>query len=191
MDNLTDFSQPQRQSLLGVLVMFADTLQKFLRAMWPILLIWLVKMDASKTAFIYLGILVFIVILAIISYLQYYFFTFYIDEENSDFVIQKGVLNKTRITIQLHKIQQVNINQSLIQRFINVYKLEIDTAGSDKKEASISAIPHELAIVLKDRLINYAPEKSTFTEEKGVEEVPSSLLKISLSSLIKISKHIC
>ncbi len=74
MDNLTDFSQPQRQSLLGVLVMFADTLQKILRAMWPILLIWLVKMDASKTAFIYLGILAFILIIAIISYLQYYFF---------------------------------------------------------------------------------------------------------------------
>lgn len=186
MDNLTDFSQPQRQSLLGVLVMFADTLQKILRAMWPILLVWLVKMDASKTAFIYLGILAFIVILAIVSYLQYYFFTFYIDEENSDFVIQKGVLNKTRITIQLHKIQQVNINQSLIQRFINVYKLEIDTAGSDKKEASISAIPHELAIVLKDRLINYASENSTFIEDKEVVEIPSSLLKISLSSLIKI-----
>ena len=186
MDNLTDFYQPQRQSLLGVLVMFANTLQKILRAMWPILLIWLVKMDASKTAFIYLGILAFILIIAIISYLQYYFFTFYIDEENSDFVIQKGVLNKTRITIQLHKIQQVNINQSLIQRFINVYKLEIDTAGSDKKEASISAIPHELAIVLKDRLINYASENSTFIEEKEEVEVPSSLLKISLSSLIKI-----
>jgi putative membrane protein len=186
MNNLTDFSQPQRQSLLGVLVMFADTLQKILRAMWPILLIWLVKMDASKTTFIYLGILAFILIIAIISYLQYYFFTFYIDEENSDFVIQKGVINKTRITIQLHKIQQVNINQSLIQRFINVYKLEIDTAGSDKKEASISAIPHELAIVLKDRLINYASENSTFIEDKEVVEVPSALVKISLSSLIKI-----
>ena len=186
MNNFTDFSQPQRQSLLGVLVLFADTLQKILRAMWPILLVWLVKMDASNTAFMYLGILAFIVIIFIISYLQYYFFTFYIDEENSDFVIQKGVFNKTRITIQLHKIQQVNINQSLIQRFINVYKLEIDTAGSNKKEASISAIPHELAVVLKDRLINYAPEKSTFIDYKEVEEVPSSLLKISLSSLIKI-----
>ncbi|WP_396164838.1 PH domain-containing protein [Flavobacterium sp.] len=186
MNALTDFSQPQRQSLLGVLVMFANTLQKIVRAMWPILLVWLVKLDASNTLFIYLGIVAFVLIIAIISYLQYYFFTFYIDEENSDFVIQKGVLNKTKITIQLHKIQQVNINQSLIQRLINVYKLEIDTAGSDKKEASISAIPHELAIILKDRLINYASEKPTFTEEKEVVEAPSSLLKISLSSLIKI-----
>jgi putative membrane protein len=178
MNALTDFSQPQRQSLLGVLVMFANTLQKIVRAMWPILLVWLVKLDASNTLFIYLGIVAFVLIIAIISYLQYYFFTFYIDEENSDFVIQKGVLNKTKITIQLHKIQQVNINQSLIQRLINVYKLEIDTAGSDKKEASISAIPHELAIILKDRLINYASEKPTFTEEKEVVEAPSSLLKL-------------
>ncbi|WP_396218330.1 PH domain-containing protein, partial [Flavobacterium sp.] len=186
MNALIDFSQPQRQSLLGVLVMFANTLQKIVRAMWPILLVWLVKLDASNTLFIYLGIVAFVLIIAVISYLQYYFFTFYIDEENSDFVIQKGVLNKTKITIQLHKIQQVNINQSLIQRLINVYKLEIDTAGSDKKEASISAIPHELAIILKDRLINYASEKPAFTEEKEVVEAPSSLLKISLSSLIKI-----
>lgn len=186
MKALTDFSQPQRQSLLGVLVMFANTLQKIVRALWPILIVWLIKLDASNMLFIYLGIVAFVLIIAIISYLQYYFFTFYIDEENSDFVIQKGVLNKTKITIQLHKIQQVNINQSLIQRLINVYKLEIDTAGSDKKEASISAIPHELAIILKDRLINYASEKPTFTEEKEVVEAPSSLLKISLSSLIKI-----
>jgi putative membrane protein len=187
MNNLTDFSQPQRQSLLGVLVMFADTLQKILRAMWPILLIWLVKMDASKTAFIYTGILGFIVIIAIISYLQYYFFTFYIDEENSDFVIQKGVLNKTRITIQLHKIQQVNINQSLIQRFINVYKLEIDTAGSDKKEASISAISHELATILKERLINHTQQEAVESIENISEEVvATSFIKIGLPSLIKI-----
>ena len=187
MDNLTDFSQPQRQSLLGVLVMFANTLQKILRAMWPILLIWLVKMDASKTAFIYLGILAFILIIAIISYLQYYFFTFYIDEENSDFVIQKGVLNKTRITIQLHKIQQVTINQSLIQRLVGVYKLEIDTAGSDKKEATISAISYDLATILKERLIHHSQlENSNFFNINQEENAPNSLIKIGLSSLIKI-----
>ena len=63
MNALTDFSQPQRQSLLGVLVMFANTLQKIVRAMWPILLVWLVKLDASNTLFIYLGIVAFVLII--------------------------------------------------------------------------------------------------------------------------------
>jgi putative membrane protein len=186
MNNFIDFSIPQRQSLLGILVMFVNTLQKIVRAMWPILLIWLVKIDSHNKLFIYGGIFAFVVIIAVISYLQYYFFTFHIDKENGEFVIQKGILNKTRITIQLHKIQQVNINQSLIQRFINVYKLEIDTAGSDKKEASISAISHELATILKEQLINQSNNNNYIHQVDDTTELSSTLIKISLFSLIKI-----
>lgn len=149
MKQMTNFSQPQKQSLLGVVVMFANTLQKSVRAFWPVLLIWLVKFESLNKVMVFGGIAAVIVIIAIISYLQYHFFTFHIDEETNEFIIQKGVLNRTKIAIQLHKIQQVNINQSLIQRLVGVHKLEIDTAGSDKKEASISAISHELATISK------------------------------------------
>ena len=187
MNNLTDFSQLQRQSLPGIFVMFANTLQKSVRAFWPILLIWLVKFD-SLDKLVFFGIVAGVVILiGIISYLQYHFFTFHIDNKNQEFVIQKGIINKTRITIQLHKIQQVNINQSIIQRLVGVYKLEIDTAGSDKKEASISAISHDLATILKDRLIHYSQlENNDLIITNQEENAPTSLIKIGLSSLIKI-----
>lgn len=187
MNKSTDFSQPQRQSLPGILVMFANSLQKTVRALWPMLLIWLVKFDSLNKLVFFGSVAGVVLIIAIISYLQYLFFTFQIDEENGEFVIQKGVLNKTRITIQLHKIQQVNINQSLIQRLVGVHKLEIDTAGSDKKEASISAISHELATILKERLINHSQLELTENAEKNVEEItPTSFIKIGLHSLIKI-----
>ncbi len=187
MNKSVDFSQPQRQSLPGILVMFANSLQKTVRAMWPMLLLWLVKFDSLNKLVFFGSVAGVVLIIAIISYLQYLFFTFHIDEENGEFVIQKGVLNKTRITIQLHKIQQVNINQSLIQRLVGVHKLEIDTAGSDKKEASISAISHELATILKERLINHSQSELTENAEKNVEEItPTSFIKIGLPSLIKI-----
>lgn len=186
MNKSTNFSQPQKQSLLGVVVMFANTLQKSVRAFWPVLLIWLVKFESLNKVMVFGGIAAVIVIIAIISYLQYHFFTFHIDEETNEFIIQKGVLNRTKIAIQLHKIQQVNINQSLIQRLVGVHKLEIDTAGSDKKEASISAISHKLATILKERLINYSAIENHISQENEVEETPTSLLKISLISLIKI-----
>jgi putative membrane protein len=187
MNKLTDFSQPQRQSLPGIVVMFANTLQKSVRAFWPILLIWIVKIETLNTFFVFGGFIVAILIIAFFSYLQYYFFTFHIDDESNEFVIHKGVLNKTRISIQLHKIQQVNINQSLIQRLVGVYKLEIDTAGSDKKEASISAISHDLATILKERLIHHSQlENSVFLKINQEENEPTSLIKIRLSSLIKI-----
>ena len=151
------------------------------------LLIWLVKFDSLNKLVFFGSVAGVVLIIGFISYLQYLFFTFHIDEENGEFVIQKGVLNKTRITIQLHKIQQVNINQSLIQRLVGVHKLEIDTAGSDKKEASISAISHELATILKERLINHSQSELTENAEKNVEEItPTSFIKIGLPSLIKI-----
>ena len=156
MSNSVDFSKPQRQSLTGILVMFVNTLQKSVRAFWPILLLWLVKFETLNKLVVFGSVAGFLIVIGFFSYLQYWFFTFYIDEETNEFVIQKGVLKKTKITMQLHKIQQVNINQSLIQRLVNVHKLEIDTAGSDKKEGSISAISHELALILKERLIHYS-----------------------------------
>lgn len=187
MNKSVDFSQPQRQSLPGILVMFANSLQKTVRALWPMLLIWLVKFDSLNKLVFFGSIAGVVILLGVISYLQYLFFTFHIDDENGEFVIQKGVLNKTRITIQLHKIQQVNINQSLIQRLVGVHKLEIDTAGSDKKEASISAISHELATILKERLIHHSQLETTVNSEKVVEEAsPTSFIKIGLPSLIKI-----
>lgn len=187
MNKSVDFSQPQRQSLPGILVMFANSLQKTVRAFWPILIVWIVRFDSLNKLVFFGSIAGVILIIAVISYLQYLFFTFHIDDENAEFVIQKGVLNKTRITIQLNKIQQVNINQSLIQRLVGVHKLEIDTAGSDKKEASISAISHELATILKERLINHSQSELTENAEKNVEEItPTSFIKIGLPSLIKI-----
>ncbi len=187
MNKSIDFSQPQRQSLLGILVLFANSLQKTVRALWPMLLVWLVKFDSLNKLVFFGSVAGVVVLIGIISYLQYLFFTFHIDGDNGEFVIQKGVLNKTRITIQLHKIQQVNINQSLIQRLVGVHKLEIDTAGSDKKEASISAISHELATILKERLINHSQLETFENTEKVTEKVTlSSFIKIGLPSLIKI-----
>lgn len=186
MKAMANFSQPQRQSLLGVVVMFANTLQKSVRAFWPVLLIWLVKFDSLNKAMVFGGIAGVILIIGLISYLQYHFFTFHIDEKTNEFIIQKGILNRTKIAIQLQKIQQVNINQSLIQRLVGVYKLEIDTAGSDKKEASISAVSQELATILKERLINHAEVKNENYQINIEEEPPLSLLKVSLISLIKI-----
>lgn len=185
--NSSNFSQPQRQSLIGVLVLFANTVQKTVRAFWPLALVWLVRIETMNKFVLFGGTALILLLLALFSYLQYHYFTFHIDEETEEFVIQKGVFNKTRITIQLHKIQQVNINQSLIQKLVNVHKLEIDTAGSDKKEASISAISHELALGLKERLIALSKTSNeTAADEISESEEKQTLIAIHLISLLKI-----
>ena len=187
---MNTFNQPQRQSKIGIIVLFVDTLQKYARAFLPLAFIWFIKDEKPNMLYSILGLLASIIIAAVIAYLRYVNFTFYIDQQREEFVVHEGIFNKTKTTIQLSKIQQVNINQNLIQRIINVYALDVDTAGSDKKEGNIKAIAHELALSLKSKLLeNEVSETASeaftqITDPKTNFALP--FLKIDLLSLFKI-----
>ena len=190
----TDFSQPQRQSVVGILVMFFYTLQQYARALWPIIVIWIFKFDEVNKTYLLLGTILTLVVIGVVSYLRYLNFTFFLDTENEEFIITEGVFNKTKTAIQLNKIQQVNINQSFVQRLIGVYELDVDTAGTNKKEGAIKAISHELALELKSRLLENEVKKSISETdesqfEKSIEkqtEEEYPFIKISFLSLLKI-----
>ncbi len=185
-----NFNVPQRQSPIGILVMFANTLQHYIKAFWPLLLIWIFKSDQINKNYIVLGIVAIIVIVGVIAYLKYLNFTFYIDEDNDEFIINDGIFNKTKTTIQLNKIQQVNINQTLIQRLIGVYALDVDTAGSTNKEGKIRAISHNLALALKAKLMDNEKKVVSNNTEETVAEATQSVehpfLEISFLSLLKV-----
>lgn len=187
---MSNFNQPQRQSAVGIVVMFADTVQKIGRAFWPILLVAFVKAKHFSWGYFALGALAFLAVVGVIAYLKYRNFTFYIDENRDEFIVNDGIVNKSKTTIQLNKIQQVTIKQSLIQRLIGVYALEVDTAGSDKKEGNIKAISHDLAIALKAKLLeneSVVKGNSALPPVEAVavnQEVP--FLKISFLSLLKV-----
>lgn len=186
----TNFNQPQRQSKIGVLVLFFDSLYSLGKAFLPLVFIALVKADLTDKLIVFSGILGLIVVTAIVAYLKYINFTFYIDEENDEFIVNEGIINKTKTTIHLNKIQQVNIHQTLVHRIIGIYALNVDTAGSDKKEGNIKAISHSLALALKSKLLDNESKKSIARSEQinDDQEVISSntFLKINLISLFKI-----
>jgi uncharacterized membrane protein YdbT with pleckstrin-like domain len=181
---------PQRQSSIGVLILFFDTVQKWGRGLWPILVIWIFKFDELNKTYLLLGTVLVVLIIGIVAYLKYLNFTFYLDNENEEFIINEGILNKTKTIIQLNRIQQVDINQSLIQRIIGVYALDVDTAGSAKKEGRIKAISHPLALALKARLMDNEKKEISSVESQeafssgAVEERP--FMKISFLSLLKV-----
>ena len=189
-----DFSQPQRQSIVGIFVMFIYSLQGYAKAFWPILVIWIFKFDEINKGYLLAGTVAIFVVIGIVAYLRYRNFTFYIDPENDEFIITEGIFNKTKTAIQLHKIQQVNINQSFIQRMVGVYELTVDTAGSNKKEGDIKAISHALALDLKVRLLEN--DKKRIIDENSIDSIKVSsekqvdadipFINISFLSLLKI-----
>lgn len=182
-----DFSEPQKQSVAGIVVMFVASLQRAIRAIALPLIFIIIKSDNSSklTWNIIAGGILLIAVLAIFTYIRFQKFSFFLDEGKQEFVINKGVFTRTTLTIQLSKIQQVNINQSLLQQLIGVYSLDIDTAGSEKKEASIKAIDHATALKLKEKLLNKVNQSETsIAEIEPLKE--QTLLKLSIATLLKV-----
>jgi len=181
-----DFNTPQRQSAVGIVVMFANTLQKFLRNFWALLIVLIYKMPAIALVFVFLGVVFTLLLIGVIAYLQYLNFTFFLDQDKQEFVVQHGVLDKKRISISLDKIQQVNIDQSVLQRLIGVYSLDIDTAGSGSKEVSIKAIDHKSAQILKEKLLKKQTIKSEVIPNNPIlEGQEKESIRINFLSLLK------
>jgi len=186
---MSDFSQPQRQSRTGIVIMFFYALQQYARAFWPIILLSIFKFDKIGTLGLIGGIFIFLLILAAVAYLQYLNFTFHLDDSNDEFIISEGIFTKSKTAIKLNKIQQVNINQSLLQRIIGVYSVDVDTAGSNKKEGKIRAVSHELALALKTRLVDtdlkIIPSEDIAVQQL-VAEAEKPFITISFLSLLKV-----
>jgi putative membrane protein len=185
-----DFSQPQRQSKIGVLVMFFDTIRHFIRGLWPLLVVWFINRDTLQFLYIISFVSVLFIAVSVAAYLRFVNFTFYLDEKDEEFIINEGVFSKTKTVVGLDKIQQINITQSLLQRIIGVYGLEIDTAGSGKDEGKIKAVSHELALALKARLLQNEKRKDDFPKESA-EEITAvtgqkPFMEIGLLTLLKV-----
>jgi putative membrane protein len=182
-----DFSKPQRQSAVGIIIMAANTLQHLIRALIFPLIIAFAKADRQYLIYVGFGIVVLLILLFVYSYFNYRNFTFFLDEQKQEFVIHKGIFNKTQLTVQLDKIQQVNINQNLLQKIIGIYGLKVDTAGSEGQEVSIKAIDEQIANSLREHLLSrksISNETSTPETETVQEDIP--FLKVSLGTLFKV-----
>lgn len=183
------FDKPQRQSVVGIVIMFTDSLQKFFRASWALIAITLYRMPAEAIGSVIFAVIGIFLVIGFVAYLRYRNFTFFLDELKQEFIVHSGVFSKKRLTIGLDKIQQVNINQNVIQKLIGVYSLDVDTAGSGAKEVSIKAIDHAAAQILKSRLLEKAETtKQILEDEIDAEKNPAEelVVKISLLSLLKV-----
>lgn len=175
-----------------MLLIFFATLYKLVRGFWAIAA-YLIFSSPSAKMWIYIGLgLATVGILALVySYVYYQRFLFHIDYKKEVFILQKGVFSSENTEIPFDKIQQVNTEQSLLQRLANVYKLVIDTAGGKEKEASIMAISKTKANQLSMILME-AKETSETDSEISQESVSKNheeivwRYKMSLATLLKI-----
>uniref|UniRef100_UPI004049C8F0 PH domain-containing protein n=1 Tax=Flavobacterium sp. TaxID=239 RepID=UPI004049C8F0 len=181
-----DFSIPQRQSKLGIFVLFVFTLQKIIRISIALIVVFAMNADKFYGKLIWLGIAIFS-LSVIITFISYYYFTFQIDYKSKELIIQKGFLKKSKISIQLHKIQQINLNQNLLHKVFQLYEINVDTAGSGKKEVEIKAVSSYIANQLKQTIerLNETETINILADEEAIQSVDDKSIKIGFFTLIK------
>ncbi|QTE22641.1 PH domain-containing protein [Polaribacter cellanae] len=184
MDNSEDFSHFRRQSKKGILIIYLNLLYKVLKAFWILLFLFIQKFSKiSETTlnYIYLGVLVVLVFFLVRAFLIFKNFQFKI--ENNHFILKRGILKKTNISIPFDRIQNINFKQNIIQQIINVHEVNIETAGSAKAEISIKALSFKEAKALKNAVTIF--DKKNVTQETQITEKP--LIKVGFLELIKVS----
>ncbi|MCZ4695100.1 hypothetical protein DWB61_08870 [Ancylomarina euxinus] len=184
------FDTEQRQSVIGMLFFLFMSVQKVIRIFWPLLLLYVFKGNASKMMEPkwLIGFSFLVIVIIAHSILTWYNFYFLIKDK--EFVLRKGYLKRVVIAIPFEKIVSINLRQNLIQQVLGVVQLEVDSAGSKKKEVSIYAISREIAEALKEQLASYKEDRSNSEEtQANVESLDEkkTVLQLSFKDLLRIS----
>ena len=183
----SDLSTPRRQAHLGVIIVFLQNLRKWFKfiifGFLPIL-----NQSSKAPAWIFWILIIAIFIFIIVwSYLQWRNYFFHI--QDNDFIIKQGVLRKEESIIPLERIQSVQIKQNVVQQILSLAALQIDTAGSSKKEVEVPALEYAFAGKLKTLLIQLketeilTTETEDFTATSPKEKL---LMELDFVDLLKV-----
>jgi putative membrane protein len=180
-----DWSRPQRQPVQGLVVVMIQTLFSLLKTLWPLLILLLLrdKPDEGPRKFSYYEVtgVVVAVMTVLLSLLNFFFFRFYIEEDQ--LMVKSGWLKKQTKIIPLTKIQTVNVEQGFLHQILRIVKLTVDTAGSEKAELKIEALSKAMAEDLRTYLLQQSVTSST--EEKPLSQ-PPPLIELDDKDLLKL-----
>lgn len=176
-----DFFSFSKQSPKGFLIIYLSHLRKQINHFWVLIPFAFTKKKSSTLLYLFIAFVGVIFLWSLIKTLiRYKTFQFKTDEEN--FILKEGFFKKKETVIPFHKIINVNLKQNIVQQFINVTQVEIETAGSDKLEVKIEALSKENAIALKKILI----ENKVSEVNSDIVEV-NYLQKITLKELFEVA----
>ncbi len=190
-----DFSVNTRQSKVAILLLiwkfYKLAFRQFL-ALIAVLAVGISKSSMIALWGLFIAISVLVIVMALLSYYRFYFRI-----EDDELWIQKGVFKKSNINIPFSRIQTVNFEQNILLQIFQNVKVEIDTAGSSKKEFSFDAlkqpVANELREIILERKKIQAPvavdddsEKEALEWEELEDSENHTIFQLSGGQLLKI-----
>lgn len=191
-----DFSKTRLQSFNGIFLIFFTDIAKRIRQNIYILAVPFFKNNLFEKygVYIYAGLILLVILQFTFSYLSYKKFRFSIQEDA--FHLDHGVIKLSHVEIPFERIQNINLQQSILQQVLNVVGFEIETAGEGTAEIKIKALDKSFATALKAKLIeeknkvqadDFAENDSDVGVEDSIESKRNSLLfQLDFKTLIKV-----
>src|SRR5688572_30613572 len=133
-----DWHIPQRQATAGLLIALYKTVFTVIKNTWVFILVLIFGQGKKSADYVQYVIIAIAVLVLVQSFIEFFYFRFFIADD--ELIIKKGLIRRKNITIPIEKIQAVHIEQSLLHQALEIVKVKIDTAGSEKTEAVIDAI---------------------------------------------------
>lgn len=103
--------------------------------------------EYSKYFFIASGILI-----ALFAVLQYWFYHYWLTEEKIE--IKEGIFFKKNRKVPYTRIQNVNVEQNILQRYFKVATLQLESASGGKPEAVMRVVGLDVVEVIKAKVKN-------------------------------------
>lgn len=155
----SDFSTLQRQSINGIfLIFFSDIVKQFKRFFYALFAPFLSEsFRENYTTYLIAGIIFLVILQFVYSYLSYLKYQFQI--KKNAFILQKGVIKRSTVEIPFHRIQNINLQQSIFQQLFGVVGFQIETAGEKISEIKIKALSSSTAKALKEALLEELNEE--------------------------------
>jgi putative membrane protein len=180
-DNI-DWSVPQRQPRVALVIMIFKTFTEILRNLFPVVIIYFFSKNnndgnSNRTEIIVSALLLLTLVGGLMKYLYFRFFI-----ENNELIVRSGWIRKKKQVIPLNKINSVHLEQPLIHQLLNVVKLKLETPGSAQTEVTIDCLRRGMANALHDALLQKREE-----EDRVDEPLAVPIVKLSESDLAKLS----
>ncbi|MCY4012986.1 MAG: PH domain-containing protein [Gammaproteobacteria bacterium] len=140
-----------------------------------------VALQSDNVGWALLAAVVVLALLLATAILRYWFFRFAVDDEGLR--IRQGVFKKTHLEIQFDRVQGMDVERSLVDRWLGLATVTFDTAGSAAREGQLPAIPRTFADTLRQRI---EQQGRSVAPEGADDEAPPPLLRLGAGDMVRI-----
>lgn len=188
-----DFTEKKRLHIAGLAVSFVRFAVRFLRqGVFLLIIILAQRPELLRSGYGWLILLGLLAVGVLYSYLHYRYYSYYVDLDKREFVVESGVVSKSKTVIKFSNIIQVNLDQNILQKLLSIYSVTINTAGSDKVEVDLYALDEPTALALREFLMDAIRVHEDRVEEGEKRDISSGrerteILQIPAKNILLIS----